>query len=309
MFVETLPATPVLPRLSSGARRCVRIGGVALALTAASEEDLQLGADYRSFQAPSGDCDIAIDAAWVDSLPGLQGAKLFDSGALWTLYQEAQGLAFDFITPVLGPAPYKRLLVDETSSSAQLLLNRSVIPEGTGIFPFEYPVDELLVTHWLSQGRGVEVHGCGLIDAEKGSFLFLGHSGAGKSTTTRLWMSSREVHVLSDDRLILRKQSNQFWMHGTPWHGEAGFASVASAPLERIFILEHGPSNAIAAMSPVEAVGELFARSFVPFYSPRALDSTLAYLQELVTQVPCYRFQFLPDSSAVEMALNFYGGR
>jgi hypothetical protein len=199
--------------------------------------------------------------------------------------------------------------VDPTGVQANLFLNREVLGPGVQVSPLEYPVDELLVTHWLSHGRGVELHGCGLIDAEKGSFLFLGHSGAGKSTTSRLWNSSRQVKILSDDRIIIRKHDSQFWMYGTPWHGEAGFASAASAPIERIFILEHGSSNRIAAMSPVEAVGELFARSFVPFYSPRALDSTLAYLQDLVTHVPCYRFQFLPDSSAVEMALNFYGGR
>jgi hypothetical protein len=238
------------------------------------------------------------------------GRKQFDGGEIWALYEgERGGYLFDFVTPKLGTLPYKRLLVDPAGIQANLFLNREVLGPGGDVSPLEYPVDELLITHWLSHGRGVELHGCGLIDSEQGSFLFLGHSGAGKSTTSRLWNSSRQVQILSDDRIIIRKHDGKFWMYGTPWHGEAGFASAGSAPIERIFILEHSPGNTITELTSVQAVGELFARSFVPFYSPRALDSTLAYLQDLVDVVPCYRFQFLPETSAVEMALNFYGGR
>ena len=35
--------------------------------------------------------------------------------------------------------------------------------------------------------------------------LFVGHSGAGKSTTTRLWTAREDVEVLSDDRIIVRR--------------------------------------------------------------------------------------------------------
>jgi hypothetical protein len=58
------------------------------------------------------------------------------------------------------------------------------------------------------------------------------------------------VDVLSDDRIILREnavrgESGQVVMYGTPWHGEAAFASPASAPLARILILEHGRGNTL----------------------------------------------------------------
>src|SRR5207237_1133299 len=80
------------------------------------------------------------------------------------------------------------------------------------VSPLEYPLDELLITNWLSCGRGVEVHACGLVDRESGGHLFLGHSGAGKSTTTLLWKKLRDVRVLSDDRIILRKHATDIWM-------------------------------------------------------------------------------------------------
>jgi hypothetical protein len=96
-------------------------------------------------------------------------------------------------------------------------------------------------------------------------------------------------------------------MHGTPWHGEAGFASPEKIQLRRIFVLEHGDRNEIVPLSQTQAVGELFARSFPPFHGPRPLDSTLAYLHHITESVPCYLYRFLPERSAVEKILDFHG--
>jgi len=42
----------------------------------------------------------------------------------------------------------------------------------------EYPLDELLITHYLSLGRGVELHASGMVRSDGESLLFVGHSGA-----------------------------------------------------------------------------------------------------------------------------------
>jgi hypothetical protein len=95
-------------------------------------------------------------------------------------------------------------------------------------------------------------------------------------------------------------------MYGTPWHGEAMFASPNSAPLTRIFVLEHGHGNVITLLSPGQAVAELFARSFVPFHRHEYVDSALEFLQELVHAVPVYRYAFEPDQRAVAKIRNFH---
>jgi hypothetical protein len=94
-------------------------------------------------------------------------------------------------------------------------------------------------------------------------------------------------------------------MYGTPWHGEAAYASPASAPLERIFVLEHGHGNVLTRLSPGQAVAELFARSFVPFHRHEYVNSALEVLQELVSEVPCYRYAFEPTEAAVERIQEF----
>jgi hypothetical protein len=113
------------------------------------------------------------------------------------------------------------------------------------------------------------------------------------------------VHILSDDRIIVRERSGQMFMYGTPWHGEAAYASPASAPLSGIFVLEHGLGNAITRLSRSQAVSELFARSFVPFHRHEYVSSALDVLQRVADTVPCYRYAFEPDQRAVERILNF----
>src|SRR5581483_11026850 len=194
--------------------------------------------------------------------------------------------------------PYKRLYVNRDFSHADVYLNRSCLNDSHTAYPLEYPVDELLVTHWLARGRGIELHGCGLVDTTSGAHLFLGHSGAGKSTTTQLWTSSRAVHVLSDDRIILRDRADEIWMHGTPWHGDAGFASPSSAKISRIFVLEHASKNEVVQLSRSQAAAEILARSFVPFYDKAALDFTLSYAHSISDSIPCYAYKFLPEVSA-----------
>jgi hypothetical protein len=284
---------------------------MSIGLNASTLDDLSLSPNLIpftiSFFADSNPCDIEITIEWANQLQLWQGQKLFDSGSLWTIYATDPGYAIDFVSPVLGLQPYKRLLVTKDFSNARLVLNRECLAGIERVYALEYPADELLVTNWLAQGRGVEVHGCGLVDSETGGHLFLGHSGAGKSTTTLIWKSTRNAEVLSDDRIILRRDENKFWMHGTPWHGDAGFALPQKASISRIFILEHSKANEIVPLTKSEAVAEIFARCFPPFHGREPLSSTLSYLEDIVNIVPCYRFRFRPDASAVETILNFKG--
>jgi hypothetical protein len=305
MLAEATPST--FP--PSAFRCCIRIADISIGLNARSHRDLLLSHELIKFQASSAGsphpCDIEIAIEWAEELRLWQGQPLFDSGSLWTIHAAGSGYVVDFVSPAFGNQPYKRLLITKDSSVARLILNQGSLSVIERVYALEYPADELLVTNWLAQGRGVEVHGCGLVDEATGGHLFLGHSEAGKSTTTRLWTSTRGALVLSDDRIILRHDEQEIWMHGTPWHGEAGFASPGKARIRRIFVLEHSEANEIIPLTQSQAVGELFARAFPPFHSREPLAATLAYLERIVSAVKCYRYRFRPDRTAVQKILEF----
>jgi hypothetical protein len=291
--------------------------------------------------------DISVRVRWVGELSAAPGLELFDSGSVWRLYEREAGFQFDFSAPIFGNQPYKRLVVDGDFSRASLEISDEAFAAFPAAAPLDYPLDELLIMHRLTQEKAIELHSCGIVRPDGTGNLFVGHSGAGKSTTTRLWTEREDVEVLSDDRIIVRRDDSAgvqipcdvaggagkhevlrlrdrsalpighfaqddkrktrsgMRMYGTPWHGEAAYASPGSAPLARIFILEHGHGNVLTRLSPSQAVAELFARSFVPFHRHEYVDSALEFLQELVGAVPCYHYAFEPNEAAVERILEF----
>jgi len=341
------------------------IGEVSVGVVGRRVQDLGLGSSLEPFRAEARASDISIQIEWESDLPPTHGRQLFDSGCTWRLYERETEFQFDFHVPTLGMRPYKRLLIDKSFSTATLQMNEEAFMRAAhALTPLTYPLDELLIMHRLTQEKGIELHGCGIVRRDGVGNLFVGHSGAGKSTTTRLWTAREQVEVLSDDRIIVRRdeggsgvgtpfgaagatdehgvlrlrdcsasRSNHFAqddrareqlaetkiprvarddkgnfkmrMYGTPWHGEAMYASPGSAPLARIFVLEHGRGNVVTRLSPSQAVGELFARSFVPFHRHEYVESALEFLQELVSAVPCYHYAFEPTESAVERILEF----
>ena len=281
------------------------VGGVSVALSGECGADVALVPDLLAFRAYSDFPDIRISVAWAGKLARAQGRRLFDSGSVWSLYECEEGFQFDFGVPIIGELPYKRLIVDEQVRRARLLLSRECFENRKEAFPLEYPLDEVLITHRLAHERGIELHGVGIVGPDGASNLFIGHSGAGKSTTARLWASLHDVEILSDDRIILRGDADQIVMYGTPWHGEAAFALPTSAPLQRIFVLEHGQGNVLTRLTRSQVVGELFARSFVPFHRHEYVDSALSFLERVADTVPCYRYSFEPDERAVERILAF----
>jgi hypothetical protein len=243
--------------------------------------------------------DVHVHAVWGDLRATDTGTLLFDSGCLWQLYAEAATYCFRFASPAYGVLPYKVARFDSAFTAGEVCLHRPYFGSGGAVSPLEYPLDELLLINLLAQGRGVEVHASGIVDAQGHGHLFLGQSGAGKTTMTRLWQQEPGSTVLSDDRIIVRHLDKQFWMYGTPWHGEARLSSPARAPLSRVYFLRHGQHNALLPQRPTTALGRLFACCFPPFHNPAALDFTLGLLEEVTQAVPCYELGFLPNASVI----------
>lgn len=286
-------------------RLAFRAGGVSVAV---SSDEVQLGfyseGAMNRFQIESNHCDLELAVTWADQIAPCAEKPVFDSGGVWKLFHTDDLAMFEFTSEPLGKSPYKRCWVDHTFCRGEIQLNQAFFSGRERVNPLEYPLDELLLIHRLALAGGIELHACGVVDENNRGHLFVGHSGAGKSTTAALWAEHGGAIILSDDRVILRQGKNGLWMHGTPWHGDAGFAEAESAPVSAIYLLEHGTENQLQKLAPTQAGAELFARSFVPYYNWQMLDKTLSFLETVVKAVPCQRFRFTPDNEAVEFIVN-----
>jgi hypothetical protein len=239
----------------------------------------------------------------------VRGKMLFDSGAIWKLYQEGDLYTFRLQSDAFGTVPYKMAKVRKDFKESEVLIHRAYLKPGQAIYPLEYPLDEVLFVHhlgWL--GKGVEVHACGVVDPHGKGHLFLGQSEAGKTTLARLWENEPGVLILSDDRIALRRTDGKLWMYGTPWHGEANFSSPSRAPLADVCFLVKGPENRLLQKAVTESIGRFIACSFILFYNREAVSFTMGFLEDVVKAVPCYELSFLPDKRVVKWLQNKYAG-
>jgi hypothetical protein len=256
----------------------------------------------QNFLVYEANPDVTIETGWDDlSATGAGSKKIFDSGAVWQLYQKDGSFLFLLYCPASGSIPYTAALMNKDYTKGRVLLHRPFFDSDQPVYPLGYPLDELLLINLLASGKGVEIHACGVIDSLGRGYLFVGQSGAGKTTVARLWQNEPGVTILSDDRIILRKADQKIWMHGTPWHGDAMLACPGKAPLTRIYFLRHGQENEILRLGKAHAISRLFACSFVPFYNPQGLDFTLRFLEEVMATIPCYELKFVPDKQAVKL--------
>ena len=131
-------------------------------------------------------------------------------------------------------------------------------------------------------------------------YLFLGRSGTGKSTHSRLWLKHISgSELLNDDNPILRLlPDGSVRVFGSPWSGKTPCYKAKDVPVGAVVRLEQAPYNKIARLSPLEAYASLMgsASSFRPF---RALaDAWHETLNAMVPQVPCFKLECLPDREA-----------
>jgi hypothetical protein len=306
------------PELDPGCRGQFSIGNVRVQIGGIHHADACLGSRLEPFRIEGSDWDIDIQIEWVTRPFWHPAREVFDSGTTWRLFEGQAGFRFDVKAAQFEEWPCRSLLIDERFRRGVLQLNEACFmgfPHAEA--PLGYPLDELLIMHRLTQENAIELHGVGIVGPDGASNLFIGHSGAGKSTTARLWTSLHNVEILSDDRIIVREDKvredegkvreseNQIFMYGTPWHGEAHFAMPGRAPLGRIFVLEHGHGNVLTRLTRSQMVAELFARAFVPFHRHEYVDHALSFLERVADTIPCYRYSFEPDERAVERILNF----
>lgn len=283
-------------------RVCVRIADITYGIVSVDPGlNLCVTQQHEEFRVEESSPDVLLETRWDDlSDRDLKGAAVFQSGSVWNLYRDGDDFVFTLSAPSLGPAPYKVARIQKDFRSGEVRLHRPYYNTDEPVYPLEYPLDELLVIHYLGLGNGVELHATGIADASNRGHLFVGQSGAGKTTMARLWENRPGATVLSDDRMVVRTLDGRIWMYGTPWHGEARLSSPARVPLYAVYLLRHEETNIRRPLAPAEAAGRLFACCFPPFHDAAALEATLACLDTIVRGVPCHELAFRPDAQVVE---------
>ena len=136
-------------------------------------------------------------------------------------------------------------------------------------------------------------------------YLFLGHSGTGKSTHARQWLAAFEdAWLLNDDNPILRVMPNgEVRVYGSPWSGKTACYHNDYATVGGIVKLSQAPHNKIQTISLPEAYAYMLSSASGLKMDPYMADYMYESIKHVITHVKCYHMECLPNMEAAEVAL------
>lgn len=155
----------------------------------------------------------------------------------------------------------------------------------------------------LPEFDGLFLHASAVVLDGK-AYLFSGHSGAGKSTHTRIWQQvfGPDARVINDDKPVLRRIDGKWIAYGTPWCGKDGININEKAPLAGICYLKKAQKNEIRRLSKREALERILAQTIRKFPDRERLDRMLLLLEQLLSEIPVYELENLPEPAAARLS-------
>lgn len=134
--------------------------------------------------------------------------------------------------------------------------------------------------------------------------LFLGESGTGKSTHTRLWREHiAGARLLNDDSPIVSVRNDEIRVYGSPWSGKTPCYHNVRLPVAAVVRLSQAPENRIRRLRPIEALGALLP-SVPPAFArdERLQDALCDIVSQTIARIPVYHLSCLPDAAAARLA-------
>lgn len=148
------------------------------------------------------------------------------------------------------------------------------------------------------------VHSSALI-FDGGAYLFSADSGVGKSFHTRLWLQAfgGAVHIMNDDKPVVRLYDGKAVAYGTPFDGGSGIALNESFPLRAIVFIERGEQNSVRVPSNREVLQKLYFQT-AHIVSAKTAESMLENFDKLLSLTKFYVLTCNMDISAAQTAFD-----
>ncbi len=131
-------------------------------------------------------------------------------------------------------------------------------------------------------------------------YVFLGKSGTGKSTHSQLWINNIEgCFLLNDDNPVMRvMEDGEVHIFGSPWSGKTPCYQDIDVPVGAIVNLRQAKKNVIRRLSLVEAYAVMYVSFSGYRFIKEMADGLHATNEKIVSTVPCYGLDCLPDAEA-----------
>lgn len=184
-------------------------------------------------------------------------------------------------------------------SSSILYINESASPREAA-----FHINNVLMLAYADfggrQGR-LTVH-ASVVAREGKGYIFLGRSGTGKSTHTRLWLKHIEgSRLLNDDNPIVYVEDGQVKVSGSPWSGKTPCYINEEYPLRGIIRLSQAPHNVIAPIKGIRAYATFLPSCSCMKWNKAQSDMVSDTVMQVVSNVPVWHLECLPDAEAAQV--------
>ncbi len=176
------------------------------------------------------------------------------------------------------------------SSAPQPLVEFSLTNAMMLLFTFRTSPYETLMTH------------ASVIRYQDGGYMFLGRSGTGKSTHSRMWLENIEgASLLNDDNPIVRIIDGEVLIFGSPWSGKTPCYKNEVVPLKAVVRIVRAPHNRAVRLRPLQAYASLKPSCSSMRWDRAATDHLHKTVEKVISKVACWNMECLPDADAASV--------
>ncbi|MCQ2237855.1 MAG: hypothetical protein MJZ73_01310 [Bacteroidaceae bacterium] len=136
------------------------------------------------------------------------------------------------------------------------------------------------------------------------AYLFMGHSGSGKSTHSRLWLKYfDDTELMNDDNPVVALDADgKPVVYGSPWSGKTICYKKINAPLAGIAHIVQRPENKMVPYPKYPAYRFIHRNAFgFTYLSDGIADGIYYTVEKIISQIPIYQLQCRADKEAAKL--------
>ena len=250
--------------------------------TVPAEKVLFIADIDRTVTVPAGEPLKTFDYALTEDAARL---RIYPDRCLLSITHKASSKTFSIACPLRSDSP------DDTPAYPANLTMQGIAPPG-------HILDHLLIfaLSVAAVGKGILLIHASTIRYRGKAVMFLGESGTGKSTHSRMWLENIEGStLLNDDAPAVRISADGTTAYGTPWSGKTPCYRAEHYPLAALVRIRRAPYNQITRLNTLQAFGAVLPSCLPTLQQDdRMLDILCDALSHMLSAVPVYTLDCLP---------------